>query len=278
VENKVWLITGTSQGFGRELVRAGLQRGDSIVATSRKPESVASSFPGAADRLLTLPLDLRNPESISAAVKKAIARFGRIDVLVNNAAYGLAGAVEEASDAEISNLFETNVYGLIRVIRAVLPQMRKQRSGHIVNISSIGGLVGFAGWGLYNSTKFAVVGLSEALAKEAAPLGVRVTIVEPGAHRTNFLGNSLATADHVLSDYEATAGQMRAAITQRNGHQPGDPAAAADAIVMAITSANPPLHLVLGSDAYRIANDKVEAFRRELEGWRELTMSTDFKN
>jgi NAD(P)-dependent dehydrogenase (short-subunit alcohol dehydrogenase family) len=177
----VWFITGTSQGFGRELVRAALQRGDSVVATSRQPEIVAAAFPDASDRLLAVTLDLHDPAQIARTVATVVSRFGRIDVLINNAGHGLLGAVEEASDAAIRRVYETNVFGLIRLTQAVLPHLRQQHSGHVVNLSSIGGLVGLPGWGIYNSTKFAVEGLSEALAIELAPLGIGVTIVEPGA-------------------------------------------------------------------------------------------------
>jgi NAD(P)-dependent dehydrogenase (short-subunit alcohol dehydrogenase family) len=275
--HRVWFITGTSQGFGRELVRAALQRGDSVIATSRNPQAVAAAFSSAADRLLAVSLDLRNTAQISSVVERVIARFGRIDVLVNNAGYGVTGAVEEASEKEIAALYETNVFGLLRVTRAILPYLRKQRGGHIVNLSSIGGLTGMPGWGIYNSTKFAVEGLSEALAAELAPLGIGVTIVEPGPFRTDFLGGSLVKAANTLPDYEATAGKTRSGTVERNGKQQGDPALAADAIVQAVTSPNPPLHLLLGKFAYERFNQKLDAFRDEMETWHELTLSTDFE-
>src|SRR5437588_2106041 len=186
--HRVCFIIGTSQGFGRELVRAALQRRDSVIATSRQPQAVAAAFSKASDRLLALPMDLRDRAQIASVVERAIARFGCIDVLVNNAGYGVTGAVEEASEKEITAVYDTNVFGLLRVTRAILPHMRKQRTGHIVNLSSIGGLTGLPGWGIYNSTKFAVEGLSEALAAELAPLGIGVTLVEPGPFRTDFLG------------------------------------------------------------------------------------------
>src|SRR6202012_3622398 len=222
----VWLITGTSQGFGSELVRVALQRGDSVVATSRNPQKVWDAFPNAGGRLLAVSLDLKDEKQIHSVVEQTVGRFGRIDVLVNNAGHGLTGAVEEASDAEIMNVFATDVFGLLRLTRAVLPHLRKQRSGNIVNLSSIGGLVGLPGWGIYNSTKFAVEGLSEALAGETAPLGIKVTIVEPGPFRTDFLGGSLTATAKVLPDYQETAGQTRTGNQQRNGKQPGDPAKA----------------------------------------------------
>lgn len=274
----VWFITGTSQGFGRELVRAALQRGDSVVATSRNPQTVTSAFPAAGNRLLAVSLDLRDEKQIAAVVEQAVAKFGHLDVLVNNAGHGLTGAVEEASDAEIASVFEINVFGLLRLTRALLPYLRKQKSGHIVNLSSIGALVGLPGWGIYNATKFAVEGLSEALAVEAGPLGIGVTIVEPGPFRTDFLGGSLAATAKVLPDYKETAGQTRTATTTRHGNQPGDPAAAADAIVKAVTSPKPPLHLILGKFAYERFNTKLDAFKQEMETWRETTVGTDYKS
>jgi NAD(P)-dependent dehydrogenase (short-subunit alcohol dehydrogenase family) len=276
--DRVWFITGTSQGFGRELVRAALERGDSVVATPRNPQAVAAAFSKAADRLFATTMDLRDTPQILNVVKEAIAHFGRIDILVNNAGYGVNGAVEEASEKEIAAVYETNVFGLLRVTRAVLPHMRKQRSGHIVNLSSIGGLTGLPGWGIYNSTKFAVEGLSEALADELAPLGIGVTIVEPGPFRTEFLGGSLVKTANTLPDYAATAGKTRASALERNGKQQGDPAAAADAIVQAVTSPRPPVHLLLGKFAYDRFNQKLEALRHEMDTWRELGLSTDFKS
>jgi NAD(P)-dependent dehydrogenase (short-subunit alcohol dehydrogenase family) len=222
-------------------------------------------------------MDLRSPGQISNAVQSALSHFGRIDVLVNNAGHGFIGAVEEASDDEIASVFETNVSGLIRVTRAVLPHFRAQRSGHVVNLSSISGLVGVPGFGIYNATKFAVEGLSEALALEAAPLGIRVTIVEPGPFRTDFLGGSLSLARRILTDYDQTSGHTRATVTERNGNQPGDPVRGAQAIVEAVTSENPPLHLLLGRFAYERATAKLENLRKEFESWREVTLGADFK-
>jgi NAD(P)-dependent dehydrogenase (short-subunit alcohol dehydrogenase family) len=274
----VWFITGTSQGFGRELVRAALQRGDSVVATSRNPQTVTAAFPDAGNRLLAVSLDLRDEKQIASVIEQSVAKFGRLDVLVNNAGHGLTGAVEEASDAEIASVFEINVFGLIRVTRAVLPYFRKQKSGHIVNLSSVGGLVGLPGWGIYNATKFAVEGLSEAIAAEAGPLGIGVTAVEPGPFRTDFLGGSLAATAKILPDYKETAGQTRTANFTRHGNQPGDPAAAADAIVKAVTSPKPPLHLILGSVAYDRYQTKLTAVKQEMEAWRETTVSADYKS
>lgn len=221
-------------------MRAALDRGDAVVATSRKPAEVAAAFPQAADRLLAVSLDLRDPASIAGTVRAALERFGRIDVLVNNAGYGIYGAVEEVSDEEAQAVFEINVFGLLRLTRAVLPSMRQRKAGHIVNLSSFGGLVGVPGAGIYCATKFALEGLSDSLAAEAAPLGVGVTLVEPGPFRTNFLGDSLVRAKEVIADYAETAGKARAALDTRHGNQAGDPVRAATAIVEAVTAPKPP--------------------------------------
>ena len=280
-ENKnglVWLITGTSQGFGRELVHAALKRGDSVVATSRNPDKVTAAFKDAGDRLLAVAMDLNDEIQISGVVEKAIDRFGHIDVLVNNAGYGIIGAVEEASNAEVTKAHELNVFGLLRVTRAVLPHFRERRRGHVVNLSSIGGLVGLPGFGIYNATKFAVEGLSEALATEVAPLGIGVTIVEPGPFRTDFLASSLVVTDKTLADYANTAGKTRTGATERSGNQPGDPVRAAEAIIQAVTSEHPPLHLLLGRFAYERATAKLETLRKEFEAWRDVSLGADFKN
>jgi NAD(P)-dependent dehydrogenase (short-subunit alcohol dehydrogenase family) len=275
-EQRVWFITGTSHGFGRELVRAVLERGDKVVATSRDPSQVASAFGETPERLLAVPLDLRDEGQITAKVAEAVRHFGRIDVLVNNAGHGLLGAVEESTDEEVRNVFETNVFGLLRVTRAVLPYLRKQRSGHIVNLSSIGGLAAWPGWGIYSATKFAVEGLSEALAMEVEPLGIHVTIVEPGPFRTGFLGTSLPVTRRIISDYDATAGRTRNWRNENDGAQQGDPARGAQAIVDTVTSANPPLHLLLGADAYDRAMQKLDLLRGEFEAWHDVAFSTDF--
>jgi len=274
----VWFITGTSNGFGRELVREALRRGDSVIATSRNPQKVAEAFAGHKDRLLAVAMDLGNNDQITKAVDAGISRFGKVDVLVNNAGYGFIGAVEEATDDEIKRVHETNVFGLLRVLRAVLPHFRERRSGHIVNLSSIGGLIGLPGFGIYNSTKFAVEGISEALAAEVAPLGIRVTVVEPGPFRTGFLAGSLAMAENEIPQYEKTAGATRVGASSRNGKQPGDPSRAARAIIKAVISEKPPLHLLLGRFAYDTATAKTERLQKEFEAWREVTLAADFEN
>jgi NAD(P)-dependent dehydrogenase (short-subunit alcohol dehydrogenase family) len=273
----VWFVTGTSQGFGQEIVRVALSRGDYVIGTSRHPKKVAAMFESAADRLLAIYLDLGDDQQVKEAVAGAAERWGRIDVLVNNAGHGLLGAVEEAQDAEIAGVFETNVFGLLRVTRAVLPFLRKQRSGHIVNLSSIGGLVGLPGWGIYNATKFAVEGISEALAVELAPLGIGVTIVEPGPFRTDFLGGSLATVAKTISDYDQTAGKTRTYRDDNNGAQAGDPVRAAEVTVEAVVTNKAPLHLLLGAVAYERASKKLEALRIDFATWRNIALSTDYE-
>ena len=275
--SRVWFITGTSGGIGSELVRAVLRRGDSVVATSRNPQKVADTFGGHKDQLLAVAVDLGNSDQITRAVQAGISRFGKIDVLVNNAGYGLLGAVEEANDDEISRVHEINVFGLLRVLRAVLPHFRERKSGHVVNLSSISGLVGLPGIGIYNATKFAVEGISEALAAEVAPLRIKVTVVEPGPFRTEFLAGSLALAKNVIPEYEKTAGVTRAGAVTRNGNQPGDPVRAAAAIIKAVTAENPPLHLLLGRMAYELANKKISNLQKDFEAWREVTLGADFE-
>lgn len=271
---QVWFITGCSTGFGRELVRQLLAQNEAVVATARDPSSLKEF--AANPQVLVVPLDVTEPAQITAAVKAAEARLGRIDVLVNNAGYGYLAAIEEGEDDEVRGMFETNVFGLINMTKAVLPGMRQRRSGHIVNISSMGGLVGFPGIGYYNATKFAVEGLSEALAKEAEPLGIKVTIVEPGPFRTDWAGRSLKTPKSPISDYTPTAGARRDAIRGYSGTQPGDPVRGALAMIEAVRSPNPPLHLLLGKPAFDLFSQKLKDFADELATWRETTLGADY--
>jgi len=273
-ESPVWLVTGCSTGFGRELVRAVVKHGHRAVATAR----TLSSLDEFADHpaILTTTLDVTVPSQIRDAVGLAESRFGRIDVLVNNAGYGYLSALEEGEDDEVRAMFEANVFGLTNVTKAVLPGMRARRSGHVINISSMGGLIGFPGIGYYNATKFAVEGLSEALAAECAPLGIKVTVVEPGPFRTDWGGRSLKVPKTSIADYAETAGARRAAIQGYSGTQPGDPVRAAEAIIAAVAAAEPPLHLVLGRPAYDAVTAKFKRFTDELERWREVSLGADF--
>jgi NAD(P)-dependent dehydrogenase (short-subunit alcohol dehydrogenase family) len=269
-----WLITGCSTGLGRSLAQTVLDRGHNAVVTARNVSTVqeiADAFP---DTALALPLDVTNKAHISAAVEQAQARFGGIDVLVNNAGYGYRAAVEEADDADIRRLFDTNVFGAVDVIKAVLPDMRAKRAGSIVNISSIGARISPAGSGYYSATKAALEGLSGSLHKELQPLGINVTVIEPGAFRTDFAGRSLTQSATPIDDYAETAGKRRKEHDTVHGTQPGDPAKAAEAIIAVVESPNPPSLLVLGKDAYGAFAAVADAQRAELDAWRELSLST----
>ncbi|MEV0894616.1 oxidoreductase [Promicromonospora sp. NPDC050262] len=273
----VWFITGASRGLGIEIVRAALASGHSVVATARDPHGVEAAFPDAGERLLAVALDVTDLAQVQAAVEVAVATFGRVDVLVNNAGRGLLGAVEEADDVEVRAVYDTNVFGVLTVTRAVLPVLRAQRSGHVVNLSSVGGFVGSAGWGIYASTKFAVEGFSEAMSLELAPLGIAVTLVEPGYFRTDFLdSSSLHRVTATIADYaEGPAGAMRLTAERVNHGQPGDPVKAGTAIVSAIDSGRAPLRLQLGSDCVASVEAKLTAVAADLDAWREVALSTD---
>jgi len=273
---KVWFITGASTGFGRLLAEEVLKGGGRVLATARKVEQIAelaAKYPATARAFA---LDVTKPEQIKAVAVEAIAAFGRVDVVVNNAGYGIAGGIEEADEAEFLPVFETNVLGLIRVTRAFLPQLRKQRSGHILNLSSIAGLAGSAGWGYYNTSKFAVEGFSEALAAEMAPLGVQVTIVEPGPFRTDFLGRSAAMTERVIPEYAETAGKAREYVSMNAGKQRGDPLKAVQAMMDMVESTSPPLHLILGAWAYNRFKGKLEKWGDEMAAWESVTLGADY--
>ncbi|GLY38521.1 short-chain dehydrogenase/reductase [Amycolatopsis sp. NBRC 101858] len=271
-----WFITGCSTGLGRALAEAVLGRGLRAVVTARDPAQVADLVARHGDRALVLPLDVTDHAQVADAVKQAEAAFGRIDVLVNNAGYGYLAAIEEGEDDEVRKLFDANVFGLADVTRAVLPGMRARRSGHVVNVSSLGGLAAFGATGYYHATKFAVEGLSESLAAEVAPLGIKVTIVEPAAFRTNWSGPSMRQSATRIDDYAETAGARRAATTATYGHQPGDPVRAAEAILTAVEAPEPPLRLLLGKAAYDIATARLDTLRAGFDAWRETTLGADF--
>jgi NAD(P)-dependent dehydrogenase (short-subunit alcohol dehydrogenase family) len=273
----VYFITGAARGFGAEIVARALAGGHQVVATARDTRPIIQRFPAGGEALLAIAVDVTDQEQIEAAVQAAASRFGRIDVLINNAGRGLLGAVEEASDAAVRSVYDTNVFGPLGVLRAVLPTMRAQRHGRIINLSSIGGFTGSAGWGIYCSTKFAVEGFSEALAIELAPLGIFVTIVEPGYFRTDFLdASSLHAEATVIGDYADTAGAMRRRAGELNHQQPGDPARAAEAIITIAESDAPPLRIQLGTDSFTSVANKLAAVGAEQRRWHDLAVSTDF--
>jgi NAD(P)-dependent dehydrogenase (short-subunit alcohol dehydrogenase family) len=273
---RVWFITGASTGFGRLLAEEVLKSGGKVVATARKLDKVADLEKQYPQTARALALDVTDAGQVDSAVTQAIAQFGQVDVLVNNAGYGVAGAIEEVSEAEFMPMFETNVFGLLKVTRAFLPHLRKQRSGHILNISSIGGLVGGQGIGMYNATKFAVEGLSEALAAELAPLGIRVTVIEPGPFRTDFLGRSGVIAKAKIADYDETAANMRKYFSENDGKQPGDPVRAVQAMIQVVESPNPPLHLLLGRSALQRFRGKLDNWQKEIAAWEQVTVEADF--
>jgi NAD(P)-dependent dehydrogenase (short-subunit alcohol dehydrogenase family) len=274
--SRVWFITGTSTGFGRLLAQELLRRGNRVIATARdiaKVEDLVHQYPATA-RALTL--DVTNPAQIESVAQQAIAAFGHVDILVNNAGYGLNGAIEEVSEEEFEPMFQTNIYGLIRTTRAFLPHFRQRRTGQIFNLSSVSGLIGGAGWGFYNATKFAVEGFSEALAGEMKPLGVHVTVIEPGPFRTDFLGRSGKLAAKEFPEYKDTAGKARDYLKTQAGKQPGDPQKAVEAIIAVADSPAPPLHLILGKIALIRFRDKLALWQKEIAAWEPVTVGSDF--
>ncbi|MFF8408587.1 oxidoreductase [Streptomyces omiyaensis] len=271
----VWFVTGASRGLGAEITREALERGHGVIATARDASAVLRAYPRVPEGLLAVDADVTEPEQPAAAVEAGLARFGRIDVVVNNAGHGLVGAVEETSDRAVRALFDVNVFGVLNTLRATLPTLRAQRSGHVLNIGSVGGFATAPAVGLYGASKFALEGISEALHGELAPLGVRVTIVEPGGFRTDFLsGPSLRVEPATVADYAVATGPVRKALAGFDGRQPGDPAKAAKAVVDLTEAAEPPLRLQLGADAVERVEAKLELVRRELEQWRHVALST----
>lgn len=273
--SKVWFITGCSTGFGRHLAQEVLQNGDRVAVTARNTGDVQDLVTKYPDTAVAIQLDVTKPEQVKAAVEEAIAAFNRIDVLVNNAGIGYFGAIEESEEAEIRRMFEINFFGLASVTNAVLPIMRKQRSGHIVNISSVGGLVAFPGVGFYNATKFAVTGYSEALAKEVGVLGIKVTVVAPSGFRTDWAGRSANNTKIVIGDYAATAHANQNTIRGYSGNQPGDPVRAAKAIVKAVESPTPPVRLMLGAGALKGIRNKIVELQHDIDTWEETTVWAD---
>ncbi|MCC3160592.1 SDR family NAD(P)-dependent oxidoreductase [Hymenobacter sp. 15J16-1T3B] len=274
--SQTWFITGASQGLGLALAQHLRHLGHRVAATSRRLDSLTAALGPAADDFLPLPVDLTDDAAVRAAVTQAHAHFGRLDVVVNNAGYGIGGSIEELSDAEVRQAFDVNVFGTLNVIRHALPLLRAAGAGHIINVSSIAARAGATGWAVYGATKAAVSALTEVLAQDVAGFGIWATVVEPGGFRTNFLSpDSLVLPRQPVEAYaDVRASHVR--YLQLHGQQGGDPAKAAAAIVQLAQEANPPVHLLLGQDAYNRAQAKLDALQQELTAWRGLTMSTGF--
>ncbi len=275
-KDPVWFITGCSSGLGRAFAQAALAHGYRVAATARDTKSLADVVAGHEGKAITLALDVTNAHQVKHAVGEAERLFGRIDVLVNNAGYGYLAAVEEGEEKDIRALFETNFFGLAAVTRAVLPGMRARRHGSIVNIASVGGMVGHAGSGYYAATKFAVEGFSQSLAREVEALGIHVLLVEPGPFRTDWAGRSLKQSPNFIDDYEASSGQHRRQIAAHSGQQPGDPARAAEAVIKALHAPAPPSHLVLGHAGFEAVEMQLRSILQEMELWKMVSLSADF--
>lgn len=276
LQKPVWFITGCSTGFGRELASHTLSLGYPTVVTARNPDQVKDLAAGHEDHALVLKLDVTRQEQIDEAVQAALARFGRIDVLVNNAGIGYFGSFEESRMEDVHRMFDINVWGLTAMTRAVLPTLRKQRSGTVVNISSIGGITTFPSLSFYHATKFAVEALSESLSQEVAPLGIKILIVEPGPFRTDWAGRSASEAPQTIADYAETAHSRARASRGGSGKQVGDPVRAVKAIVKAVEAKQPPLRLLLGNPALENAYKKIQLLQRDFDGWAEVTKGADF--
>jgi NAD(P)-dependent dehydrogenase (short-subunit alcohol dehydrogenase family) len=273
--SKVWFITGGSRGLGRALTKAVLDAGHQVLATARRPEQLADLVKTYGDRIRTAKLDVRSPKDAESAAAAAINAFGRIDVVVNNAGYGFAGAFEEMSAEEFKGQIDTNFWGVVHVTRAVLPILRRQGAGHLIQITSTGGRMTVPGLSAYHAAKFAVEGLSEALAQEIKPLGLKLTIVEPGGFRTDWAGASMSYASPIKA-YAPSVGVIRSHVEQMDGQQPGDPRKAAAAIMKIAELAEPPLRLPLGNDAMAVLRHSYKTSAEELERWSDITQSTDF--
>ena len=277
-QQKVWYITGASKGLGLSLVKQLLSAGHKVAATSRSLADLENAVGTDKANFLPLAVDLKDEASVNSSVNATVSAFSQIDSVVNNAGYGLIGSLEELSDKESRDNFEINVFGMLNVIRNVMPQLRKQRSGHIINISSIGGFSGaFPGFGIYCATKFAVVGLSESLSAEAKTFGIKVTVVQPGYFRTNFLSaGSIAVPANQIDDYAEVRESQQAHEVSIDGNQPGDPEKAVAAMIEVANAENPPLHLFLGQDAYQMADLKILSVQNDMDKWEGLATATGF--
>lgn len=274
--SKVWFITGTSTGFGRELAEAALEAGNQVVATARKPEVLAELTAKYGDNVLAVALDVTKPDTIAAAVEAAKAKFGRIDVLVNNAGYAVVGGFEEITDAQFRDQYETNVFGVLNVLRAALPILRTQKSGYVLNVSSVVGLTAMPALSAYASSKFALEGISEALAAELKPLGIHVVLVEPGSFRTAFGTTGVPIGETPIADYAHTAGGTIEWLKGSIGKQPGDPKKAAQAMLAIADNTDPPLRLLLGNDALQMVRQKLDTLQANIAAMEHLTTTTDY--
>jgi NAD(P)-dependent dehydrogenase (short-subunit alcohol dehydrogenase family) len=276
MKSKIWFVTGASKGLGLALVKKLLQEGYRVAATSRNVKELAQAVGAGREVFLPLAVDLKNESSVEKGIKETVAHFGAIDVVVNNAGYGLIGSLEELSDEEVRQNFDINVFGVLNVIRKALPYMRKQQSGHIFNITSIGGFIGtFPGFGSYTATKFAMHGFSESLAAEVKPFGIKITIVSPGYFRTEFLDASLGTSKNEIADYKLVREVQHAHQNDINHNQAGDPVKAAAVMIAVAEQKEPPLHVFLGKDAYQMADNKIKAVQQDMAAVKELATATD---
>jgi NAD(P)-dependent dehydrogenase (short-subunit alcohol dehydrogenase family) len=271
-----WLITGCSTGIGREIARAALEAGHSVAVTARNVDAVADFVDQFGDRALALPLDVTDRDQITAAVGSVEKTFGGIDVLVNNAGYGYMAAVEEGEDAEVRKLFDTNYFGVVDTLKAVLPAMRARRSGHVINISSMTGLVANPPNAYYSSTKFALEALTEALAKEVGPLGIKVSAIEPGAFRTDWAARSMQESSTPIGDYDDNVGARKTLIKQFADHLPGDPRKVAEAVLMVAGLDEPPLRLLLGRDVLAAVREKIADLTASIDQWESVTKNVNF--
>ncbi len=276
MEKRIWFITGVSSGLGNALIRAVVQSGDFAIGTFRKQEQVDAFNQSHAGKAFAIKMDVTNFDEVNKGIDAIVEKFGKIDVVVNNAGFGFAGSIEEASIEEIRNVFEANFFGALQVTQAVLPTLRKQKSGHIIQISSHGGFKAMAGFGVYNASKFALEGMSEALAGEVGPLGIRLTIVEPGPFRTKFAGEGFTLAQRKIDDYQLTAGVFRERIKGVDGKQEGDPHKAAQAIIQVVNTENPPLRLPLGKIALATISSKLAHVQKDLDAWGEVAANAVF--
>ncbi|WP_091015940.1 oxidoreductase [Paenibacillus sp. M2] len=278
-QDKVWFITGCSTGFGRHIAEQAIHAGYKVVVTARDVEQISDLTAGHEENTLTLPLDVTNPDQIRLAIDQTIEKFSRIDVLVNNAGIGYFSSVEESLEEETRRMFEINFWGLMHVTNTVLPYMRNQKNGHIINFSSIGGLTSFPTLGYYHATKYAVEGISESLAQELAPFNIRVSLIEPSSFRTDWGGRSSAKTDTSIPEYKASiVGQMLQGIQLGAGQEAGDPIKLAEAIVNLVETPEPPLRLLLGKQAYQAAHHKFTNLLVSMEEWKETTINADYQD